>query len=65
MSSVEPAPYARIVAEVREQIRTGRLVAGDRVPSTREITRRWGVAMATATKALAAMRHEGLVRVVP
>jgi AcrR family transcriptional regulator len=65
MSSQAAAPYARIVAEIREQIETGSLAPGDRVPSTREITRRWGVAMATATKALTALRQEGLVRVVP
>lgn len=56
--------YQRIVAAVREQIRNGELAPGDRVPSTRELTRQWGVAMATATKALTALRHEGLVRPV-
>jgi AcrR family transcriptional regulator len=35
------------------------------VPSTREIMRRWGVAMATATKVLTALRQEGLVRTRP
>jgi DNA-binding transcriptional regulator YhcF (GntR family) len=61
---VDP-PYARIVAELRERIVTGGLAPGDRVPSTREITRQWGVAMATATKALTALRQAGLVRSVP
>ncbi len=55
------APYLRIVAEIRERIRRGELRAGDRVPSTRGITQEWGVAMATATKVLAALRREGLV----
>ncbi|GLY80642.1 TetR/AcrR family transcriptional regulator C-terminal domain-containing protein [Actinoallomurus iriomotensis] len=55
----------QIVAELRHRIVTGELAPGDRVPSTREITRRWGVAMATATKALTQLRHEGLVRAVP
>jgi AcrR family transcriptional regulator len=58
-------PYARIAAELRAQIETGTLAPGDRVPSTREITQRWGVAMATATKVLAALRQEGIVRPVP
>ena len=49
-------PYAQIAAELRDQIEKGTLAPGDRVPSTREITQRWGVAMATATKALAALR---------
>jgi AcrR family transcriptional regulator len=65
LNSADVAPYARIAAEVRAQIESGRLMPGDRVPSTREITRRWGVAMATATKALAALQRQGLVRVVP
>ena len=58
-------PYARIAAELREQISSGALRPGDRVPSTRQITQRWGVAMATATKVLTALRQEGLVHAVP
>jgi DNA-binding transcriptional regulator YhcF (GntR family) len=62
---MEDPPYARIVTALRERIETGVLAPGDRVPSTREITREWGVAMATATKALTALRQAGLVRSVP
>ena len=44
-----------ITAEIRRQIQSRvNSLAGDRVPSTREIIRRWGVAMATASKVLAA-----------
>ncbi|MFB7668652.1 TetR/AcrR family transcriptional regulator C-terminal domain-containing protein [Kitasatospora sp. NPDC056138] len=57
--------YSQIVAELRQRIETGELAPGDRVPSTREITRRWGVAMATATRVLTELRHAGLVRAVP
>ncbi|MFF4160197.1 TetR/AcrR family transcriptional regulator C-terminal domain-containing protein [Streptomyces sp. NPDC001678] len=57
--------YTRIVAELRQRIETGELAPGDRVPSTREITRQWGVAMATATKVLTELRRQGLVRAVP
>lgn len=57
--------YSRIVAELRRRIETGELAPGARVPSTREITRQWGVAMATASKVLAELRREGLVRAVP
>jgi AcrR family transcriptional regulator len=56
---------SQIVAELRRRIQTGELAPGDRVPSTREIIRRWNVAMATATKVLTQLRHEGLVRAVP
>jgi AcrR family transcriptional regulator len=65
MSDVNLPPYAQIAAELRDQIEKGTLAPGDRVPSTREITQRWGVAMATATKALAALRREGIVRPIP
>ncbi|MEV5536470.1 GntR family transcriptional regulator [Saccharopolyspora shandongensis] len=54
-------PYLRIVSAIRDRIARGELRPGDRVPSTRSITREWGVAMATATKALAELRREGLV----
>lgn len=57
-------PYARIAADIRARIEAGDLRAGDRAPSTREITREWGVAMATATKALSALRQEGRVEAV-
>jgi AcrR family transcriptional regulator len=56
---------ARIAAEIRRRITSGELKAGDRVPSARQITQAWGVAIATATKALAMLRAEGLVRAVP
>jgi AcrR family transcriptional regulator len=58
-------PYAQIAAELRDRIEKGTLAPGDRVPSTREITQRWGVAMATATKALTVLGREGIVRAVP
>ncbi|MFJ3727896.1 TetR/AcrR family transcriptional regulator C-terminal domain-containing protein [Streptomyces sp. NPDC090045] len=57
--------YSQIVAELRRRIETGELAPGDRVPSTREITRQWGVAMATATKVLSELRREGMVLAVP
>ncbi|MFF7243400.1 TetR/AcrR family transcriptional regulator C-terminal domain-containing protein [Embleya sp. NPDC008237] len=62
---VSPAtPSARIAAELRRRIESGELRPGDRVPSTRAITAEWGVAMATATKVLTALRKAGLVRAV-
>ena len=55
-------PSVRIAGELRAQIERGELAPGERVPSAREITRRWGVAIATATRVLAALRDDGLVR---
>jgi DNA-binding transcriptional regulator YhcF (GntR family)/AcrR family transcriptional regulator len=65
VSRSETPRYTRIVEELRQRIDAGELAPGERVPSTREITRQWGVAMATATKVLTELRHQGLVRAVP
>lgn len=59
------APYRRIVADIRGRIESGELRPGDRVPSARAITREWGVAIATATKAHATLREEGLTLARP
>ena len=63
--AVDQPPSVRILAELRRRIAAGELPPNARVPSTRQITQEWGVAMATATKVLTALRHEGLVRAVP
>jgi DNA-binding transcriptional regulator YhcF (GntR family) len=55
---------ARIAADLRSRIAAGEFAPGDRVPSTRELTRRWGVAMATATRALSLLQDEGVLRSV-
>lgn len=57
--------YSRIVDELRGRIESGELKRGDRVPSTRDIVRQWGVAMATATKVITELRNEGLVTARP
>jgi len=58
-------PSERIAAEIGARISAGRLAAGDRVPSARQIARDWGVAIATATRVLGLLKDEGLVRAVP
>ncbi|WP_103350588.1 GntR family transcriptional regulator [Amycolatopsis sp. CA-128772] len=57
-------PYLQIAGRIRDDILSGRLQEGDAVPSAREIARTWAVAMATATKVLATLRSQGLVRPV-
>jgi DNA-binding transcriptional regulator YhcF (GntR family) len=58
-------PYLRIVDDIRCQIRSGDLQPGDRVPSARRLRQERGVAIATATKVLAALQQEELVQAVP
>ncbi|MFF8288374.1 TetR/AcrR family transcriptional regulator C-terminal domain-containing protein [Streptomyces sp. NPDC016309] len=58
-------PYLRIAADIRRRVADGDLRPGDRVPSTRQIAQRWGVALATATKALTTLRLEGVVEARP
>ncbi|GAA3198405.1 TetR/AcrR family transcriptional regulator C-terminal domain-containing protein [Dactylosporangium siamense] len=64
MTDPEP-PYRQVAADIRRRIETGDLAPGDLVPSARQITRQWGVAIATATKALAVLRRDGLTTVRP
>ncbi|MFG3495428.1 GntR family transcriptional regulator [Streptomyces sp. NPDC047928] len=60
-----PPPYLRIAADLRRRITGGELSPGDRVPSTRRLAEQWGVALATATKALTTLRLEGYVEARP
>ncbi|MFH8366190.1 TetR/AcrR family transcriptional regulator C-terminal domain-containing protein [Streptomyces sp. NPDC018031] len=62
MSAPEVPPYRRIAADLRRRILAGELSPGDRLPSTRRIATEWNVALATATKALTALRQEGLIQ---
>lgn len=59
------APYLRIVTAIKDRIARGDLRPGERIPSTRQITRDWGVAMATATKVIMTLRDEGVVDTKP
>ncbi|WP_335987018.1 GntR family transcriptional regulator [Glycomyces sp. MUSA5-2] len=59
-ATIEP-PYARIAAELSRRIADRELLPGDKVPSTRQVAQEFGVALATATKALDVLRAEGLV----
>ncbi|GAA4079384.1 GntR family transcriptional regulator [Nonomuraea soli] len=54
-------PYLRIVADIERRIAEGELRPGEPVPTTRAIMGEWGVAMATASKALAALKQAGTI----
>ena len=53
--------YEQVADALREDIRSGRLKPGDRLPSERELRERFGVAGNTARAALVALRSEGLI----
>lgn len=55
------APYAQVAAQIRAQIISGELAPGDRVPSVRDVAANWGIARATAEKALGLLREQGLI----
>ncbi|MFD5322113.1 GntR family transcriptional regulator [Streptomyces sp. NPDC127098] len=57
-------PYLQVVKELRRQITDGELSDGDRVPSVRQLAAQWEISQATAMKALAALRADGLVESV-
>jgi len=60
---VRPAPpYLQIADAIRSRISNGELQAGDRVPSVRSLMRDYGVAIATAQRALTSLRAEGYIR---
>lgn len=55
----------RIAAELRGRIELGELAPGDLLPSARQISRDWQVAIATATRVQAALRDAGLAETLP
>lgn len=57
-------PYLQVVQELRRRIVDGELADGDRLPSVRQIANEWQIAQATAMKALAALRADGLAESV-
>ena len=56
-------PYEVIAATLREQIQDGRLSAGDLLPTIAELAAAHRVSVATAHRALALLKAEGLVEV--
>lgn len=57
--------YAGIARDIRQQITSGALNVGDPLPSTSELTRRYGVSATVARKAVEVLRNEGVVRGQP
>lgn len=63
VNTASGVPIWRQIADaITEQIRVGELAVGDQLPSTREISEQWDVAMGSAISALAELRKQGLIK---
>lgn len=60
----EPPKYRQIMTLIKDQIGTGVLAPGDRLPTVRELADTWRVSHATATKAQRELCREGYAHVV-
>jgi GntR family transcriptional regulator len=60
-----PPPYVQIADHFRQQVQDGVIAEGDRLPSVATIAKGWGVAHATAAKAIGQLQVEGLVITSP
>jgi DNA-binding transcriptional regulator YhcF (GntR family) len=54
--------YLQIIAQVREQVRSGRLKPGDELPSVRELAENLGINMHTARNAYLKLRDQGIIK---
>ncbi|MEU6406168.1 GntR family transcriptional regulator [Streptomyces sp. NPDC046985] len=53
-------PYVRVSDVLRQEIRSGALVPGDRLPAARELQERFSIANSTAQNAVRVLKREGL-----
>jgi DNA-binding GntR family transcriptional regulator len=53
--------YLQVANYYRDLIASGVLAAGDEIPSERQLAIEWGISRPTATRALGALRNQGLV----
>ena len=58
-----PRVYHHIVAHIERAIYEGALASGDRLPSERELGRRFGASRVAVREALCALEHRGLLEV--
>jgi GntR family transcriptional regulator len=53
--------YLQIIAQVREQVRSGKLQTGDELPSVRELAESLGINMHTVRSAYLKLRDQGII----
>jgi GntR family transcriptional regulator len=64
VSQTDPRLYMRLAAHVREQIMSGALISGDRLPSIGALCGEHGTSRRTAGRAMRLLEDEGwLIRV--
>lgn len=59
--NVKKLKYYRLMEDLREQIVTGQLQAGDKLPSENELSRDYGVSRQTVRKALSILENAGYI----
>jgi DNA-binding GntR family transcriptional regulator len=57
--------YVQVVQHIAEQIRTGRLPVGARLPAERDMAEEYGVAVNTIRRAISHLRDQGQLITVP
>jgi GntR family transcriptional regulator len=61
MASAEGFPYRRIADDLREQILSGQLAPGERMPSEHDLAQRYSTSRPTVRRAIAVLRSEGMI----
>jgi len=56
-----PAKYMRVADAIRDQIRSGDLKPGDKLPSTHQLIEQHGVSYSSIRSAMLVLKAEGLV----
>ena len=57
--------YEQIVSQIEQRIEAGDLKVGDRLPSERELAEQFAVSRTAVREAVKALRHKGLVEILP
>jgi GntR family transcriptional regulator len=56
-----PAKYVRVAEAIRDQIRSGQLLPGEKLPSTAELITRYSVSYSSIRSAMLVLKAEGWV----
>jgi GntR family transcriptional repressor for pyruvate dehydrogenase complex len=65
MPNDKPSPELAVLAHLRDQIVSGELKAGTKLPSERTLSEKLGVSRGYVRKALAKLEHYGLIETLP